>query len=186
MPYLTPALITVSDDEIDEETEDSDDSDDGHDGEEHAMAEDSATANGCDEDIPDAFLLFTTLVFMVLTERAVPALLKITYGNLANAYFSLRDDSRAIEASDKAIVLVGEHAQSSDAKYFYRRAVARARQQASFSGMRDFSGALKDISRAHKLKPTDSSIANALADIKARVRSSRKTHARLLSRSMET
>ena len=176
-------------DVLDEDAEESDHGEEG--GEEdrvrrkRPMSEDSDHADDEVEDVPDAFSVFTALVFVVLTERAVPSLLKITYGNLTNAYFALHDDSRTIETADKAIMLVGDNAQQSDAKYYYRRAVARARQQASFSGMKDYSAALRDITEAHKLNPTDRSIAIALVDIKSKVKSNKKTQARLIPLSLE-
>ena len=130
--------------------------------------------------------MFVTLLFLVFFEKIFPSLLKLTYGNLANAYFALLDDARAIEASDKAIALIESPAQPSDAKYFYRRAVARARQQVSLSGIKDFSGALKDIVKAHKLNPTDSSIVSALGELKAKHTASRKSQANLFSRSLQS
>lgn len=117
--------------------------------------------------------------------KVSPSLQKLTYGNLANAYFVLKDDSRSIEAADKAITFIGENASKSDAKYFYRRAVAKARQQTSVSGMKDYGSALQDIKKAHALNSGDSLILNALTDIKAKHKISRKSHARIISRSMD-
>ena len=124
-----------------------------------------------------------TIITFIL--KVSPSLQKLTYGNLANAYFVLKDDSRSIEAADKAMTFIGENASKSDAKYFYRRAVAKARQQTSVSGMKDYGSALQDIKKAHALNSGDSLILNALTDIKAKHKISRKSHARIISRSMD-